>query len=548
MPNSMTRRDRAANLPGFIEQPGVQRWLAGLLLGLFFLLMLSGARRLSLTYDEGMHLKYGRQILSLDSDRIDDSKMPFTALNALPGALAERLPEGWLRATLGSLLAARTMTMLFSVLVGWLVFRWGRELYGFVPAVFALLLYIFEPNIIAHSQLATTDLYATGTIFLSAYALWRFSQKRDLRHASLFGLALGLAQLAKYTAVFLYPLAVGLLLIGDCPALRAWVAGKDRSALLNYLRQSALFALLIILLSLLVINTGFLFNHTFLPFGEYPFKSDLLLAIQTRFPILNRLPVPAPYPFLQGLDLVRLYERTGENFSQIYLLGHLNESGFPGYYLVAWLFKVPIAIQAAFLLAFIFYFRRKDRRFLEDELFLLGPVLFFTIYFNFFYRAQIGIRFFLVVFPFVHLFSANLLAGWKNFRPRSWVAVSALLACLIVSVLSYYPHYIPYFNELVPDRRMAYKILADSNLDWGQADWYVAQYKAAHPDAILDPPEPTAGLVVVSANNVVGITAKPNTYQWLRANFTPVDTVAYAYLVYDISPEALERIQVENHR
>jgi 4-amino-4-deoxy-L-arabinose transferase-like glycosyltransferase len=548
MPNLRTGRNRTANLPGFFEQPSAQRWVVGLLLGLFFLLMLSSARHLSLTYDEGMHLKYGKQILRLNSDRIDDSKMPFTVLNALPETLAERLPEGWLRAALGSLLAARSMTMLFSVLVAFFVFRWGRELYGFIPAVFALLLYIFEPNIIAHSQLATTDLYATGTIFLSIYALWRFSQERDVRRAGLFGLALGLAQVAKYTAVFLYPLALILLLVRDYPNLRAWIAARERRLLWGYLRQMALFGLLIILLSLLVVNAGFLFNRSFLPFGEYSFQSDLLQAAQARFPILNRLPVPVPFPYLQGLDLVRFYERTGENFSRIYLLGQLNESGFPGYYLAASLFKVPIAIQAAFLLSFIACSRRKDRRFIENELFLLGPIIFFTLYFNFFYRAQIGIRYFLVVFPFIHMFSASLLAGWKSFRARTWAAVGTLSVYLIVSVLSYYPHYIPYFNELVPDRRMAYKILADSNLDWGQAGWYVAQYKATHPEAVLDPPEPTAGLVAVSANNVVGITAKPKTFQWLRENFTPIDTVAYAYLVYDISPEELNSVLSNRHR
>ncbi len=102
-------------------------------------------------------------------------------------------------------------------------------------------------------------------------------------------MALGLAQVAKYTAVFLYPLALILLLLRDYPELRGWVA-RDRPALWAYLRRMALFGLVILLLSLLVINAGFLFNRTFLPFGQYAFKSDLLQALQARFPILNRLP------------------------------------------------------------------------------------------------------------------------------------------------------------------------------------------------------------------------------------------------------------------
>jgi hypothetical protein len=43
-----------------------------------------------------------------------------------------------------------------------LVFYWSRALHGFLPAVFSLLLYALDPNIIAHSQLVTTDIYAAG--------------------------------------------------------------------------------------------------------------------------------------------------------------------------------------------------------------------------------------------------------------------------------------------------------------------------------------------------------------------------------------------------
>jgi hypothetical protein len=103
--------------------------------------------------------------------------------------------------------------------------------------------------------------------------------------------------------------------------------------------------------------------------------------------------------------------------------------------------------------------------------------------------------------------------------------------------LSYYPHYIPYFNELVLDRKLSYKILADSNLDWGQAGNYVEQFLEQHPDALIEPTEPTAGLVLISSNNLVGITAKPETYAWLREGYQPDDTIAYAILVYELAPE-----------
>ena len=41
--------------------------------------------------------------------------------------------------------------------------------------------------------------------------------------------------------------------------------------------------------------------------------------------------------------------------------------------------------------------------------------------------------------------------------------------------------------------------------------------------------------VVVSINRLVGITADPCLYRWLREGADPVDTIAYSYLVYEIS-------------
>ena len=80
-----------------------------------------------------------------------------------------------------------------------------------------------------------------------------------------------------------------------------------------------------------------------------------------------------------------------------------------------------------------------------------------------------------------------------------------LLLYLIVSVLSYYPHFIPYFNELVWDRTNAYRIMADANLGWSQNHWYVPRYLRRHPDALLEPVEPQAGTILLSVNKYAGL-------------------------------------------
>ncbi len=178
------------------------------------------------------------------------------------------------------------------------------------------------------------------------------------------------------------------------PTIYRYLADRDKSGVGRYLRRMGLYTFTTILIVILVINLGFLFNRTLTPLGKYNFRSDLFQLVQTRMHYSSQLPVPLPYPFLEGLDLVRYYERTEHNLGKFYLLGQLSKTeGFKSYFLVASLVKVPIAIQLAFLAALVLYLARWiTRQFLENELFLLGPVVFFAIYFTFFYQAQIVAR------------------------------------------------------------------------------------------------------------------------------------------------------------
>jgi 4-amino-4-deoxy-L-arabinose transferase-like glycosyltransferase len=296
------------------------------------------------TYDEPRHLHYGTNILNGDSTRFDDSKMPFSAWNALPAKLGEniRLPEGILKAYLPKLITARLMTTLFSMLVAFIVFYWSRELYGFVPALASLILYIFDPNIIAHSQLVTTDIYVAGMILFAVYWLWRFANNRTWQNGLWCAIMLGLAQLAKYTAVALYPIFLLTLIVYDVPATRKVFETEGWRALAKSVIQYLKYVLITAVISILIINLGFLFNRSFTPLREYSFRSDLFKAAQSEVSFV----VPVPYPYLEGLDWIAQREHDNEGFEHIYLLGETRfGQGFPGYYFVASLLKVPIATQ-----------------------------------------------------------------------------------------------------------------------------------------------------------------------------------------------------------
>jgi hypothetical protein len=91
----------------------------------------------------------------------------------------------------------------------------------------------------------------------------------------------------------------------------------------------------------------------------------------------------------------------------------------------------------------------------------------------------------------------------------------------------------------VPDRRLAYLHLADSNLDWQGTDWFLKDYVRHHPKVIVDPRKPQAGMIVVPVNALVGINRSPEEYRWLREHFAPVDQIAYSFLVFDVPREML---------
>jgi 4-amino-4-deoxy-L-arabinose transferase-like glycosyltransferase len=511
-----------------------------LLVMFFIVLNIFASPGISVTLDEPQHFHYGLFVLQGNPDRIDDSSMPVSALNAVPQFIGGFLPAGPLRAVLSNFFLARLVTILVAACFALLVFRWSRLLFGFAAAVFSTSLYVLDPNILAHSELVTTDVFAVGMITLSFYWLWKFAASRKLVDGLICAFILALSQLVKYTCVALFPLALITLIIHDLPWLRDSVRRSGISALSRYAGQLALYTAAAALISILVINIGFVFYRTFTPFGEYQLRSGPMQSLQAKAPLLDQMPVPVPYPYLQGLDLMIHTDQTADRYGNVYLLGRVSKpKGFPGYYFIASALKVPIATQLFIVAAIVLYFiiPRRRTRFFQEGAFFLVPFVLFTIYFNFFFNAQTGIRYYLVVFPLLYVLAGSLFADWKTLPVAVKATTIAMLGYLAVSVLSYFPYFTPYFNELVWDKTQTYKYLADSNLDWGQSRSIMERYLVQHPDAVYDPSAPQPGLLIIAGSDLVGILTPPEEYAWLRENFKPVDTVAFAYFVYRITPE-----------
>ena len=253
---------------------------------------------MSTTYDEPQFVDYGEQVLHCQPDRSSpayDSKSPATALNALPRVLASYLDRDGARPAfwkiIRSIRFARIPSLLATLLLNFFIYRWAYELYGPAAAIAACIMLVFSPSLIAHGVLATNDGYFATGVIVSLYLFRRFLLRPTLREAWISGLALGIAQLTKAFAIYLYAVVLVVL-------MALWKSKKNE---LSPASQRALigFVPIALLCFLLAVNAGFCFDRSFTPLRSYSFDSAGLARLQ-KVPLLHSIPLPLPYPFLQG--------------------------------------------------------------------------------------------------------------------------------------------------------------------------------------------------------------------------------------------------------
>jgi 4-amino-4-deoxy-L-arabinose transferase-like glycosyltransferase len=507
------------------------------LMGLAFILDTVVALKMSHIEDESAHLQYGAHVLAFQPDRhylgTYDSQMPISALNAVPGVVSSLLDRHHLlpqfSAALNGLFASRILTILATLALNLLIYLWAYDLYGAEVALAACLLCLMSPSLIAHGTVCTTDMYhALGTVG-SLYFFRRFLVQPTMMHAIVSGLTLALALLTKPFAVFLYGVVGVVLAI-------AIFRRSSRGALTP--KRVLAYAAIVSASLLAVMNVAYSFDRTFTRLGSYSFEGSFFQKLQ-RGRIQGRIPVPVPYPFLQGLDMTEYNEKNGRSYGNIYLLGELGYAtdetfhGFKSYYAVALFYKEPIALQILFLWGLVWIWKHRNfEEFLFGEGLLLAAAGLLVFWLSFFDRAQIGIRHILPALA-IELIIAG--AAFSNFSSKSRTQkalLSVLVLWLAVSVASYYPHLIPYMNEWVPDRSLSYKILADSNLDWGQDAAVVEEFMRKNPDVVLNPQAPVAGRILVSANRLTGVDRWRPSAMFLAKRYRPVGQVGYAHFLF----------------
>jgi 4-amino-4-deoxy-L-arabinose transferase-like glycosyltransferase len=493
-----------------LERPAPRKALAAALVALMAALLVLSSLHKRLAYDEYDNLAYGYRVRTLGPlPPLNGQRMPVLVLNAL--ACPAPCKEEDVNATEARLLLVRLPSMLFALGLGVLIYVWAGEATTPVGALLALGLYALHPSFLAHGKEVTSDVAAAFFTVAAAYPLWRIFRGRDPRvHLVLAALATALALASKYTSVLVFPM-LALLWLWE-------VRGRVT-------RRGLVAAIAFVGLVVFFLNAAYLFQGTLRRADEYNWKSR-------RMQVLRHVPVPLflPRTFALGLDFSYLVqEEPDRGRGQNYVLGRLNTDGVFYAFPLMVMLKTPLGFFGLLLLAL-----RARTPDVPSAAWAWLPFALFLVFFSLFVGPQLGIRYLLPGLAFLFLWAARA-AG----SDRRLVAVLAGWA--VVSALSYHPHYMSYFNELIGPRKNAWRFLADSNLDWEDRSYDIARYAAAHPDRplVFEPETPQAGWVLVGANKLTGV-YEPERYRWLRENFRPVDHVGYSYLLFHVSPEELQ--------
>lgn len=397
----------------------------------------------------------------------------------------------------------RFCVLLFSVFGMFVCMLYSGWLFGKAGGALAGTLWLFSPYIMGHGTHIGPDVPSAAMALAATaafhYALATNSSKWKLRS----GILLGLAELTKFTLVVLYPL---LTLLWFGYRFREWRKNSFRGVV----REFWQLFLSWFLVSVIIVNAGYLFKGTLTPLRDFEFQSKLLAGPDpngsgSRFKDswLGRLPVPFPYDYVKGIDVQRVDFENGLG-GRSYCWGRWGEHGWFSYYFIAILIKTPLGFLALFTLSSFLMARQSYRLSWRDEAFVLAPGLTLFLFVSSQTGFSVHSRYVIPALPFFFTTTARAGLVFSSLSSRirrnaRLIALQALVLCMtacgVFAVIMVYPHEISFFNSLtlllpspaprltsptpqnmtekirsalMASSRAGGRFLLSSNVDWGQ--------------------------------------------------------------------------------
>jgi len=381
------------------------------------------------------------------------------------------------------LLRARLAEAVMGLVLLLLIFEVGSRMFDVGVAWIAVTLAVFEPNLLAHSALVTTDLALTLFYFAAIYALWRTARRPSAIHLVGCGAMTGLALASKHSALILLPLLALMAAVEIIYRIKRAASEQTapRSVLVSEIRTWATRLFIIYAIAILVLWGFYRFRFTARPdglplwsgFATYAglLKSRIApwtLITAGRYKLL-------PQSYLFGLIDVMIVT-AGPRMA--FLLGRLHPHAVWYYFPVAFVIKSTLGFLALLILGMVVIKAWAGQSYLKAAYLLIPPAIFMGAALT--AGTNLGVRHVLPIYPFLILAAAA--GAWEPLRRRkAWAIVVAGLVILhAASSLHSLPDYLAYSNELFGGTSNTYRNLSDSNADWGQGLLEAKQYLARH--------------------------------------------------------------------
>ena len=445
--------------------------------------------------------------------------------------------------------AGRAMTIAVSVALGVVIFWWARCRFGDLPALVALWLYCFDPNVVAYGRYVKNDLLTTLLVFL-AMAVWDayLTNPRRVRLVAA-SVLLGLALAAKFSAVFLLP---AFLLLWWWRKQRRETPVRSKAFVVSVLISSGM------LLACYAPQTHLLTPMTRDQHMANPGVRMLHRHINAGSPVGKMLAWVGSHlglrahPLLIGIAEFAAHSERGH---ESYLLGRHSKEGFWYYFPIAFAVKTPLATLALLLITVVLLWWKRSPPaalpLLVVPLLTFGPLVILS-------HVNTGVRHLLPLYPFLFILMGAVLVA--HAWPMRRFLLPLLLAGVAVETLSIHPHYTAFFNRAAGGPAAGPRYLLDSNLDWGQdalklRSW-VDENRARplcicyfgkttlkkhniHMNGLIPLSHETGArnaidcYVAISATPLHGLYTSPDSFAWLR-ELEPVARIGYSIYVYDL--------------
>lgn len=476
---------------------------------LIFLLTVFSIRDDTFTFDETAHIVAGYSYLTQQDIRLNPEHPPLLKdLAAIPLLFLNLNfpkehsawtqldgPVWWQQFELGSqflyhsgnnpdqiLFWSRLPMIFLLIILALFVFFWSKQLFGNKAGLLSLFLFALSPTLLAHGRLVTTDVGAAFGIVLSTYFWLKFLKNPIKKNIFLTGLVFGMAMICKFSLVLLTPFFAFITIV---------------YALLN--KKNALkyagLALLAGIIGLIFIIWP-VYQYHILKYPAEQQLRDIRLQLSTtntpRFLAnfnqwLAQKPIFRPLAqYLFGLLLIINRGTTGNT---TYFLGQISAHGWKIYFPLVYLIKETLTFHILTLIAILTAALAIDpsplakgegwrntwkrlKTWIKTHFPEFSMLCFIALYWFASLKSDlnIGVRHLLPVFPFtIILISKQVISLLRPpYLKTKYAILFLLLIWQVTAVISVYPYFLSYFNEIVGGPANGYIYVVDSNLDWGQ--------------------------------------------------------------------------------